>query len=226
LDDYKASKKWLACKGVDLDALLCSPDAVVIHSGKVNSLKLIYRLPAGMPPMPSKSIKNPDATMMIEFRCASTEGHTVQDVLPPSVHPSGTQYKFIGSGSILDIPTIPKLLFDIWVELLSANTRIKMATNVCTPPPETPRGVARVQEMLNHISADCDYETYRDVVWSVLSTGWTCAEQLAEQWCRSAPDRFEEVNFISIINSYNPNRIAPITLGTLTFLARKGGFNG
>lgn len=226
LDDYKASKKWFADKGVNLDALLYSPDAVVIHSGKVNSLKLIYRLPSGMPPMPSKSIKNPDKTMMIEFRCASAQGLTVQDVLPPSMHPSGTQYKFIGSGSILAIPTIPKSLFDIWVVLISANTRVKKAKTVHTPPPETPRESARVQLMLSHISADCDYETYRDVVWSILSTGWTCAEQLAENWCRTAPHRFEEDNFINVVNSHDPNKANPITLGTLTFFARKGGFNG
>jgi hypothetical protein len=226
LDDYKASKKWLAAQGVDLDALLHSPDAVVIHSGKVNSLKLLYRLPVGMPPMPSKSIKNPDTTMMIEFRCASAGGLTVQDVLPPSIHPSGTQYKFIGGGSILAIPTIPKSLFDIWLTLILPNKRIKKDKIVRAAPPETPREKARVQEMLNHITADCDYETYRDVVWAVLSTGWTCAEHLAENWCRTAPHKFEEVNFISVVNSYNPNRVDPITLGTLTFLARKGGFNG
>ena len=226
LDDYKASKKWLADKGTDLDALLYSPDAVVIHSGKVNSLKLLYRLPAGMPPMPSKSIKNPDTTMMIEFRCASAEGLTVQDVLPPSIHPSGTQYKFIGGGSILAIPTIPKSLFDIWLTLILPNKRIKKDKIVRAAPPQTPREKARVQEMLNHIKADCDYETYRDVVWAVLSSGWTCAEQLAENWCRTAPYRFEEDNFINVVNSYDPNKANPITLGTLTFFARKGGFNG
>jgi hypothetical protein len=226
LDDYKASKKWLASKGVDLDALLYSPDAVVIHSGKVNSLKLLYTLPAGMPPMPSKSIKNPDTTMMVEFRCATAEGLTVQDILPPSIHPSGTQYKFIGGGSILAIPTIPKSLFDIWVELISANKTSKNETTVRTPPSQSPREIARVQEMLNHISADCNYETYRDVVWSVLSTGWTCAEQIAEDWCKTAPQRFDEVNFRNVVISYNPNKTNPITLGTLNFLAKKGGWNG
>jgi hypothetical protein len=226
LDDYKASKKWLADRGVDLDALLYSTDAVVIHSGKVNSLKLLYRLPVGMPPMPSKSIKNPNTTMMIEFRCASAEGLTVQDVLPPSIHPSGTQYKFIGGGSILAIPTIPKSLFDIWVALISAKTGIKKTTSIRRVTPETPREIARVKAILSNISADCDYFTYRDVVWSLLSTGWACAVELAEEWCKTEPHRFEEDNFISVVNSYNPNIVDPITLGTLIFKARKVGFNG
>jgi putative DNA primase/helicase len=102
----------------------------------------------------------------------------------------------------------------------------KLAKTYISTRPETPREIARVQEMLDHISADCDYETYRDVVWSVLSTGWTCAEQLAENWCQTAPHRFEEDDFINVVNSYNPNKVAPITLGTLNFLAKKGGWHG
>ena len=95
----------------------------------------------------------------------------------------------------------------------------------CTTP-ETRREIARVQEMLDHISADCSYNVYRDVVWSVSSTGWLCAEKLAEEWCKKAPDKFDETNFISVINSYNPNLANPITLGTLTFMAKQGGWNG
>ncbi len=102
----------------------------------------------------------------------------------------------------------------------------KSAKSYISNTHETPREKARLQEMLNHISADCNYKTYRNVVWAVLSTGWTCAEQLAENWCRTAPHRFEEDDFINVVNSYDPNKTDPITLGTLTFLARKGGFNG
>jgi hypothetical protein len=109
---------------------------------------------------------------------------------------------------------------------IALKTPKKSAKFYVSTTPETPREIARVQVKLNHILADCDYETYRDVVWSVLSTGWTCAEQLAEAWCQSAPHRFEEVDFINVVNSYDPNRPSPITLGTLTFLARKGGWNG
>jgi putative DNA primase/helicase len=226
LDDYKASKKWLADKGVNLDALLYSPDAVVIHSGKVNSLKLIYRLPSGMPPMPSKSIKNPDKTMMIEFRCASAQGLTVQDVLPPSMHPSGTQYKFIGSGSILALPMIPVALIKVWNELINANKSAKKTQIARTLKPETPREVARVKEMLSHISADCAYDIYRDAVWAILSTEWVCAVDIAKEWCETAPELFNETSFWSVVNSYSSDVPKPITLGTLHHFARAGGWNG
>ncbi len=227
LDNYTESKKWLAKQSVDLYALLLAKDAVVIHSGKVNSLKLLYGLPVGMSSMPSKSIKNIDNTMMIEFRCASANGLTVQDVLPPSMHPSGTQYKFMGTGSILALPTIPAALIKVWNELITANKSVKNPTTIRSVTPETTREVARVKEMLSHVSADCAYDMYRDVVWAVLSTGWTCAERLAEEWCKTAPERFEEINFIDVANSYNNSSIEnPITLGTLHHLARAGGWNG
>ncbi len=226
LDDYKASKLWLANKDIDLDALLLNLDAVVIHSGKYNSLKLLYSLPIGIKPMPSKAVKSPGDTMMIEFRCASAEGLTVQDVLPPSMHPSGTQYQFVGKGSILALPMIPIALFNVWNDLIKTNKPTKKTQTIPRSTPETPREIARVKQMLDHISADCDYVTYRDVVWAILSTGWTFAEQLAEDWCQTAPHRFKEDDFISVVNSYDPNKANPITLGTITYFARKSGFDG
>lgn len=115
----------------------------------------------------------------------------------------------------------PLILAGIPLKTTQKSTKSYISTT-----PETPREIARVQAMLNSISADCDYETYRDVVWSVLSTGWACAEQLVENWCQTAPQRFEEDDFINVVNSYDPKKANPITLGTLTFFARKGGFNG
>jgi putative DNA primase/helicase len=111
------------------------------------------------------------------------------------------------------------------VEGIALKAPKKSAKFYISTTPETPREIARVQLMLSHISADCDYETYRDVVWSVLSTRWTCAEQLAENWCRTAPHRFEEDDFINVVNSYSPDVPKPIKLGTLHHLARAGGFN-
>jgi hypothetical protein len=90
---------------------------------------------------------------------------------------------------------------------------------------ETPREVARAWSMLTHISADCSYKTYRDVVWAILSTGWVCAEELAKNWCQTAPHRFDDANFINLVNSFSPDVPKPITLGTLYHLARAGGWN-
>ncbi len=92
--------------------------------------------------------------------------------------------------------------------------------------PDTPRRRACLTKMLEHISADCDYAPYRDVVWAILSTGWPDAPQVAEQWCMTAPGRFEPESFLQVIECYDPTRSDRPTIGTITHLAREGGWNG
>jgi hypothetical protein len=92
--------------------------------------------------------------------------------------------------------------------------------------PETPRAVAILKEILKHIDADCDYETYRAVIWAIMSTGWRCAEQVALDWSLTAHERFEQTTFEALINTYDPDRPDCISYGTLVFLARQGGYRG
>lgn len=92
--------------------------------------------------------------------------------------------------------------------------------------PETPRAVATLKDLLNYIDADCDYETYRNVVWAICSTGWKCAEQLALDWSLTAEHRFEQSTFEALINSYDPDHPEVVGYGTLVFLARQGGYGG
>lgn len=227
LDDFKAARVWLASFKIDLMALLHADDAVVIHSGKVNSLKLLYRMPTGNV-LPSKQIKNASNNMMLEFRCATADGLTVQDLLPPSIHPSGTQYRYLGSGSILSLPEIPDALLKIWQSLLMNKTNKQSSQSQVTKnlirsiPPETPRAVSDLQAQLSHISADCCYDLWRNLVWAILSTGWQCAEQLARDWSMSAPDRYNEKVFNDVVNSYDPSRADSPTLGTIYHWAKQG----
>lgn len=96
----------------------------------------------------------------------------------------------------------------------------------CTKEPETPRAVAHVVDALRHIDADCDYDTWCRIIWALMSTGWTCAENLAREWSQSAPDRFEEQAFMVRVNTFNPDHEARIGLGTLFHFARAGGWDG
>jgi putative DNA primase/helicase len=70
-----------------------------------------------------------------------------------------------------------------------------------------------VKEQLSFVSSDTNYETWRNVVWSVLSTGWTCAEAIAKAWSMEAADRYDEAAFDNLVGSFDPDR--GITLGTL-----------
>jgi len=222
LDDFNEAIKWFTSNNIDLMTLIAADDSVVIHSGKENSLKLLYKLPTGMKPIPSKQIKTSSNSMMVEFRCAASNGLTVQDVLPPSIHPSGSQYNYVGEGSILNIPIIPNKILQIWLGL--GTPTFQKAQKVISTQGESPRNKAIVQAKLACISADCDYFTYRNIVWSILSTGWPYAEELAKNWCQTASDKFNDADFINVVNSYSPNVPNPITLGTLDYLARKGGY--
>lgn len=227
IDHYPGAKAWLTSHSIDLDALIHASGQVVIHSGKRNSLKLIYRLPAGQLPLESKKINGIDGKSALEFRCATKDGYTVQDVLPPSLHPDGQLYVWLGDGDPLQPPYIPQELLSVWCLLIANSSRVAFRRSNSPfnshPLPETPRQIAIVLSQLSSIDADCDYEKWRNVVWAVLSTGWLCAEDMAYQWSMTAPDRFEEDAFWLVANSYIPDLPGQITLGTLHFHAGQGG---
>ena len=223
IDSLSDSRLWLHQYLIYLDRLLDAPDAVSIYSGKSNSAKLIYRLPLEVGPLKTRMIRNKEGQSMLEFRCASSDGLTVQDVIPPSIHPSGTSYQWGGKGSILAIPDIPKALLDLWLSLLQSSKKSNPTLSI--QPIESPREIARVKLALTFIDPDCDYETYRNVVWALLSTGWNTAEDLARNWCMGCIERFKEHDFKLVVESYDPYRENRIGLGTLYKLAKEGGFN-
>lgn len=114
IDDYDTAYRYCRELGVDLVDL--AADAVRIDSGRPNRLKLIYRLPDWTGPLQRRQVAQ-DKHAIIDFRCASKKGHTVQDVLPPSIHPdTGRPYTWVGDFS--HIPQIPQGLLDIWLQLL------------------------------------------------------------------------------------------------------------
>ena len=230
IDNYKTAKPWLETHGIDLKGLLLAENAVVISSGKKYSLKLLYRLPAGTAPMVSTKINGPDDRVALEFRCATREGKTVQDVIPPSRHPSGTEYQWVGRGNPLRLPEIPEFLLTLWHKLIYKRAGVasrKFAPGLIREQRlESPRQIAIIKEALSHINADCSYEVWRNIVWAILSTNWTGAEEIAEEWSRTAPDRYSEEAFWTLVNSYMPELDNPITAGTIYHHARLGGWRG
>lgn len=223
IDNFRKAKRWLSSRHIDLKALLLEHKAVVIASGKKNSIKILYRLPHETGALVSKQVKCDAGSMMVEFRCATRDGKTVQDLLPPSRHPSGSTYQWMGKGSPLQIPTIPKHLLAIWLQLIG-NENKKFHTQTCNQSLETSRRVARVKEMLSFINADCDYFTWRGVVWALLSTGWSCATELAWEWSKTAPGRFNESDFVVLAESYKQGIESGHSLGTIYHFARLGGW--
>ena len=117
IDDYAAAKLWLADRGIDLDHL--ASHAVQIKSPAANRGKLIYQMPV---PLPSKKIYGKDKSNVIDFRCGTANGLTVQDVLPPSPHPNehgiiDGNYEWVGDWRHLS--PIPNKLYALWQSLIS-----------------------------------------------------------------------------------------------------------
>ena len=232
IDDGKETLRYLAGKGIDLNSLLTERDAAVMWSGRPNSLKAIFTLPEGVGPLLTKTVKV-DGRIILEFRCATADGKTVQDVIPPSVHPSGTKYRWL-QGSLEALREIPDELLNIWQELIEADQTENQAQKKtkpawCAPVPLTPREVAILKDQLNYIDSSCDYETWRNVVFAILSTGLSDAEDIARAWSEGSPEKFNEGAFYTLTNSYIEGRSGldgSITRGTIYHHARAGGWNG
>jgi hypothetical protein len=120
IDDFFLASTYLSRHGIDLQLLLDAPDAVQILSGRRNRAKLLYRLPSYSKPMETRQISDPiSKDMVLELRSASSKGKTVQDLLPPSIHPeTGIEYKWAGKGDWRNIPLIPEALLNLWEDLL------------------------------------------------------------------------------------------------------------
>ncbi len=101
IDAWQPALDWFAGRSIDLAALRDADDAVQILSGREGRCKLLYRLPPDLPPLTTVQVASCDGAMAVEFRCGCREGRTVQDVLPPSVHPNtGLPYRCLPSNHV------------------------------------------------------------------------------------------------------------------------------
>ena len=159
IDDGKEALRFLAAKGITLKSVLTQSCPAVMCSGRPNSLTAIYRLPEGVSPLLTKTVKV-NGKIILEFRCATADGKTVQDVIPPSIHPSGTKYRWL-QGSLGSLTELPKELIDLWQELIEADqaksqVQHKTKTVWHAPAPLTPREIAILKAQLTYIDPNCD----------------------------------------------------------------------
>lgn len=163
IDDFNLASAYLSKRGINLQALLDAPDAVQILSGKQNRAKLLYRLPTDSKPMETRQISDPiSKDMVLELRSASSKGKTVQDLLPPSIHPeTGFEYKWAGKGDWRNIPFIPEALLTLWKGLLEgAPTHSKSAPSPAANQQAIPTqilselDIQRLRSALLHLRAD------------------------------------------------------------------------
>jgi predicted P-loop ATPase len=117
IDDLEKACTWFAERGIELIDWLEAIDAVQITSGRAGRAKLLYRGPV----LPTFNLK----PYGFELRCGNNRGTTMQDVLPPSIHPdTGKPYEWAGFGDWRHIPEIPPELLAIWQGMVKPDTKI------------------------------------------------------------------------------------------------------
>jgi hypothetical protein len=226
IDDWDRTLTY----GINVNALYAAPDAVTILSGKQGRGKLLYRMPFGLT-YPTKKVQvelgrdsrgHMVRATVFELRCATLEGKSVQDVLPPSIHPETKQaYQWGGAGHWSRLPMIPQQLLDVWQELIR-DTRAPQVDGVDSSWDE-------IKDALRWINPDCSREDWiqcgmalhwageqtfnQDQAfavwdgWSKMGTKYPGERVIAQQWA-----------------SFRANKGVSVTLGTLFHLARIAGW--
>lgn len=215
IDDWMLTRKR-----IDIDALYAAPDAVTILSGKPGRGKLLYRMPFGLV-LPTRQFKD-GGTLAFELRCATMDELTVQDVLPPSIHPETRQpYQWGGAGHWTRLPFVPSAVLDIWQAAL-VDARPALVDGVSASWDE-------IRGALAYINPDCSRDDWIACgfalhwageqtfnaeggfhvwyEWSKLGEKFPGDREMGKQW-----------------SSFRSAKNSVVTIGSLFHLARQAGW--
>jgi putative DNA primase/helicase len=111
----------------------------------------------------------------------------------------------------------------------SANNTISIASddvfaNIKSNFDHTPENELKLKSALAVISANCDRDTWRNVIFSIHSTEWISAKSLARDWSLTAPNLFDEKDFNRDWNSASADKSGGITINTLFKMAIDNGW--
>ena len=224
IDNWTVTTSLLAEHGVDLQALYDAPDAVVINSGKPGHGKLLYTMPFGAA-LPSKKIMHGGITAY-ELRCATVSGVTVQDVLPPSIHPETRQpYQWAGRGHWTRIPVIPQALLDLWNGMLSQDKERTIATDGTVDA-----SWEEIRQALDAVPAECTRDEWISIGMALHWAG-TQTDQLSQalhlwnEWSQQSVDKYPgEREIVNQWVSFRNDKATAIKLGSLFHIAKQHGW--
>ena len=214
IDNYLRAQRWLERRyNLQLADYFAAANAVQIRSGRPGRGKLLYRLPPLLGPLVSKQVYlSGEAT--IDFRCATKDGLTVQDVLPPSVHPD-TRKPYQWVGDYTQLPEIPLPLLRVWMHLLEPPRREP------APPPTVSR--EEVASALAALDPDMPREDWVRVGMAIHSV---CPDwmDLWDEWS-SKGSKYKGTDIEPVWRSfdYDPQGV---TVRTLFQMARDAGWKG
>lgn len=222
IDKFDVADTWLAERGVDLKALLTAQNSVQISSGREGRYKLLYLLPE---PLASKKLAPYKALSpntgkeqtyhALELRCANADGESVQDVLPPTIHPgTGRPYQWVFGdelcGDWRNIPAIPASLLALWHSTLEAAPAMG---------PVAPAGAttAEIDALLAQSDPDCDYEGWIEVGSAIHheTTGSAAGLHAWDIWSAKGSKYKGRGDLETHWRSFRADKNNPITIGTL-----------
>ena len=229
IDDWDTAALELAKHGINLTELYEAPDAVTINSGRAGRGKLIYSMPFGLA-LPSKKLTatHLDGTKYnyLDFRCATSNGLTVQDVMPPSTHPLTLQpYQWGGRGKWDALPTIPAALLTFWQSLLDQERVHSISVKGATAA-----SWQEIRNALDHINPDISRDEWVGVGMALHHAGSQTdalddAFALWDEWSSNSSTKYKgQSDLISNWRAFKPHHANAVTLGTLFHLAAQGGW--
>lgn len=224
IDNIEYSFVELFAYGIDLFALMNAPDAVKINSGRANHGKLIYRTPFGIPLKSLKLIATDSQGKKfnyLDFRCATAEGSTLQDVLPPSIHPD-TMQPYTWSGDFTKIPQIPQALLEFWLNRLQQESTAQ-SVNVSN----FDSNWDEIRSALQFISPDISRDEWVSVGMAIHDAGVKLQQMdeafsLWDEWSQGSDKYKGERDLMNAWRSFRPN--AGIGAGSLFFMAIENGW--
>lgn len=224
IDSWPLASTMLHAAGIDLEKLYNAPDAVVIDSGKQGHGKLLYRMPFGLA-LPSKKILHEKVTVY-ELRCATANGLTVQDVLPPSIHPETKQpYRWAGTGHWMRLPEIPQALLELWQGMLDQDKQ-----RVLTTGDAVNASWEEIRSAIEHVSPDVSRDEWIGIGmalhWAGIQTNQLdAALTLWNDWSMQSSTKYPgEREIITQWTSFKTDKGTAVKLGTLFHIAKRHGW--
>ena len=224
IDNWQSAVELLRRSNIDLQALYDAIDAVIIDSGKAGHGKLLYGMPFGLT-LPSKKIVCNGITVY-EIRCATSNGSTVQDVLPPSIHPETLRpYQWSGRGYWTSLPMIPQALLDLWQSLLDQDRDCTIDHNAGIDT-----NWAEIRQALEHVPGDCSRDEWVNIGmalhWSGVQTNQLDqALHLWNDWSQTGQSKYPgDREILMQWHSFKSDKSSAVKLGTLFHIARQHGW--
>ena len=217
VDEFYGAAAWLNERGIDLAQLFLDPAAVQIVSGQPNRGKLLYQLDVARP---TQQIQVGNATIL-EFRCGNKNGGSMQDVLPPSLHPK-TRQPYQWEGDWRNVPAAPPPLIALWDSLISNTSEVVSVR-------ETSLRYECSSKELRETIKDIDPNP-EPVWWKVIaaatSTQAPNAKEIVRSWSRGSEkhtdDKFDQKWNNTLARAEREPRIG---IGTIKRMARETSIN-